>query len=124
MKDCEKKLKRIEEEHDKKMDEIMHKHTISCTWTTCDDGTHMPTENGKYLIVDTDGDYQIVDFFKNGSVITSHNRKDFHVDVIADQDGFYFFSHVDDGCPYLIDSVLGYIKISDINIYKVGEKNV
>lgn len=102
--------------------ESSYKASINCTWTYCADGTHFPTENGKYLVCDSDGDYEVVDFFKKGSVVRTHNNGGLRVDVITNNDAF-ICSDVDGSYPIECKDVVGYVKISDINVYKVGEKH-
>lgn len=80
-------------------EETMYKATVECTWTRCDDGTHLPEKSDElheYLTIDKDGCYRIL--------------------LYLPSTGFF-----DDKKKY--KNILGYVKLSDINVFKVGEKD-
>lgn len=117
-----------------------YKAKIDCVWTYCADNTHMPTENGEYLVITNDGDYEILDYFTEGSEIVPTMIKNHpyfspsNVDKRMIRDfGFVtkhiamksgFFDKGDDSAYKIRNDIYGYVKLSDINVFKIGEKNV
>lgn len=80
-------------------EEKMYKVTVECTWTRCNDGTHLPEKSdevSEYLTIDETGHYRVLCYLPTIGFFDEKNE---------------------------YKNILGYVKLSDINVFKAGERN-